>query len=109
MQHIRRAHAVTKEEFHALLRAWIRDTDDETVGPPDVPAWAGWVHVRDGPGRFALHADAPRWAVERYLGLLDRHEEELAWVLVEVEQNARPVVVFGPDRERVDAFSLTPV
>jgi hypothetical protein len=109
MQLIRRADAITRPEFHALLRAWLRDTADEMIGPPDVPAWAGWVHVADGPARFALHAETRRAAVESYVELLDRRGDGLAWLLVEVEPGAKPVVMFGPDREQVDGFSLSPV
>jgi hypothetical protein len=105
MQRVPSAHAISRREFHALLRAWLRDTTDTAIGPPDVPGWTRWVHVWASPTLFALLAETPRAATESYLRLVDRHGDDLSWAVVEVEDGGT-AVAFGPDGERVPGFSL---
>jgi hypothetical protein len=108
MQYIPRSFAITKYEFHSLLRAWLRDTDDATVGPADVAPTTPWVHVRAGFKVFGLHAETARPAVERYLALLDRYGDVLEWVIHKPERRGPVVIAYGPDGDRVDSFALYP-
>jgi hypothetical protein len=108
MQYIPRSYAIAKYEFHTLLRAWLRDTDDATVGPPDVQPATPWVHVRAGFRVFALRAETPRLAAARYLALADRRAGDLEWVVHKPERRGPAVIAYGPDGDRVDDFGLDP-
>jgi len=106
MQRVRTAEAITKPEFHSRLRAWLRDTDEATIGPPDVPGVSPWVYIHDGGTRYEFHADVKREPVERYLQLVDRYGDELAWTIVANQRGKENAVAYGPDKERFTPFYL---
>ena len=106
MEQIRRNQAVTKHDFHLLLRQWIADTDDAIVGSETVQGRTSWVHVRDGTTMFSLHADATREAVTFYLQLVKRYGEDLAWNVTISQRGKMTAVVYGPQRVRHKPFYL---
>src|SRR6266536_3410786 len=99
MKRVRKAEAITKPEFHKRLRAWLADTNEATIGPPEpeVPGVVPWVHVHDGGAVYMLHADVKREAVGRYLHLVERHGDQLGWTIVANQRGKKNAVVYGPD------------
>lgn len=73
-----RDRAVTKSQFHAMLRAWLGATRDPGIGPENMRGQTAWVHVREGSTMFALNADTKRESVSEYLDLVDAHGDEMA-------------------------------
>jgi hypothetical protein len=106
MERVRTAEAISKPEFHTRLRAWVHNTEDSAVGPPDVPGVTPWVYVTDGRARYEFHADVQRDAVEGYLRLVDLHGDDLEWTVVENQRGRPNAVAYGPRQERVTPFYL---
>jgi hypothetical protein len=100
LDRVRLGEAITKREFHCRLREWLTDTDDATIGPPDIHKQTAWVHVRDGNSVYKLDADAHREAVTAYLGLVDLYGGDLGWQPVVNEQGRANAAGFGPNTER---------
>lgn len=109
--------ALSKSQFHAQLREWIKLTiDDEvadpTIGPAELIGQhlgrTPWLFVRDGDGgMFCLHADARRSTVVRYLELVDEHGDDLLWTVVPSQRGSMTAVAFGPEATRLKpAFYL---
>ena len=104
MARIRSNEPVTRTEFHARLRAWLRDSQDVRVGPVDVAGVTGWIYVKDGGTVFRLHADTSREAVQKYLELVDSIGEDLAWVPTVNQRGRANAVAYGPDAVRLVPF-----
>ncbi|MCA9499298.1 MAG: hypothetical protein R3B95_14430 [Nitrospirales bacterium] len=98
--------AVTKEQFHSILRKWLTETDDTLVGPTTVRGRTPWIHVRDGSRLFFLNADTGRVAVMGYLELVDLHGEDLDWEIVPSQSGRLTAVAYGPERVRHTPFYL---
>lgn len=106
MERVRRDKAISKAEFHERLRTWLDQTNDNTIGPPDVVGVTPWVMIMDGPTRFRLHADTPRVAVSSYLQLVALGGDELTWSVVPNERGNENAVVYGPEMNRITSFYM---
>jgi len=105
MEPIRLNEAVSKARFHALLRDWFEETDDDRIGDVDFGKSA-WLHVFDGETRFRLNADTKRQGIAEYLRLVDRHGDGLKWSVVANRDGKLNAVAYGPDAKRVRRFYL---
>jgi hypothetical protein len=98
---------LSKFEFHQRIRGWLDNTDDMVIGPVDIKyRRTGWVHVRDGSSILVLNADTPRDAVDRYLKVVTRYENDLQWHRAESQRGEMTVVEYGPDKVRCKSFNL---
>jgi len=108
LERIGRDEALSKNEFHQHLRDWLRNTDEDVVGPDDVKyPRTGWVHVRDGSDMLVLNADTSRDAVDRYLQIVSRFGNDLEWNRAESQRGKMTTVEYGPERVRCKSFSFT--
>lgn len=106
MHQIRTKDAVTKSRFHSMLRQWIEDTNDETIGPEGIRGQTPWIHVRDGSTLFFLNADTRRKAVETYLQFVALHGDNIAWTIVPSQRGNMTAVAYGPEVIRHKPFYL---
>jgi hypothetical protein len=106
MAQVRRSEALSKSEFHERLRQWFETTDDFVIGPEGVKGVTSWIYVRDSSTFFALHADTPRAAVERYLQLVRRYGDNLQWKIVQSQRGKMTAVKFGPETVEATSFYL---
>jgi hypothetical protein len=106
MQRVHWDQALTKAEFHARLRAWLRDDEARIDGGRDGDGRAPWVHVRDGHALYKLHADTKRQGVADYLALVRQHGDDLAWTVVASQSGKPSAVAYGPTAQKVRRFYL---
>lgn len=116
LESVKAREAIDKSTLHRRLREWFAATAaDETIDPTIGPVTnargpigrSAWVHVRDGAGDlFCLHADVRRSSVSKYLDLVDRHGDALAWTVVPNQRGNENAVAYGPDAVRVTPFYL---
>ena len=106
MTRVPRDSPLTKRAFHQRLREWLRDTDEETIGPEGVDGRTSWIHVRDGSQLFFLHADTRREAVKWYVQVVDEEGDNLDWEIVASQRGKLTAVAFGPKRLRRTSLYL---
>jgi hypothetical protein len=101
---VTRSEALSRAEFHARLRRWLKSSTENIIGDPAVQGRVPWLHVRDNGRLFRLHADTPRHAVESYLKLADQLGQEVEWTVVPNSRGNLSAVAFGPANERVQSL-----
>ena len=106
LEQVNRECALTKSQFHRLLRSWLENTDDAIVGPDDIPGVTTWIYIRDDAALFGLHADVKREAVRRYLELVAVHGDDLQWQVATSDRGKLTAVVYGPKKVRCTPFYL---
>jgi hypothetical protein len=110
MEHVPRKAPLTRDEFHAALRAWHADAmDDDVIRPPpsryeEVYDGDDWVWVKHLGNRFYLHADTSFPGVTRYLELLAAEGESLRWQAP--AGSGEREVVFGAGCVAIEGFRL---
>ena len=104
MQRVKRKEAITKRQFHSLLRSWHRKSNDEQIGDVTVAGVTPWVYVEDNGSRYRLHSDTGRQAVADYLTLVDRFGDAIVWSVVPNTRGRRNAVAYGPSKERIVSF-----
>ncbi|MGH7502878.1 MAG: hypothetical protein ACREL7_14220 [Longimicrobiales bacterium] len=106
MERVGRTNWITKPEFHARLRRWLRDTEEPVVGDPDAHRRTTWIWIRDGHRLARLYADTTREAVAEYLSLVQAGPGEMQWTVVPSASGHLTKFAFGPDRHLLDGFHL---
>jgi hypothetical protein len=101
-----RAEALTKQEFHAALRAWYTTSTAATIGEPGKTKGRTWVIVLDGDRYFHLDADTTRQAVWSYLHSVEKYGDDLAWTVRKASRGLRTQVAFGPHQLTEHEFYL---
>ena len=106
MKQVHPHEALSKSEFHSRLRDWLKNTDDESIGPEGLDGRTFWIYVHDGSNTFGLHVDTSRKAVETYLQLVAQHGDDLQWEIAESQRSKPTAVVYGPNKHRHKPFYL---
>jgi hypothetical protein len=101
-----RESAVRREEFHALLRAWLDESFRSCVGDPESHAGPAWLWVRHGGDRYYLSSDSTRAGVAAYLELVDESGGEPVWSTVSSVAGIRDRVGVGPLGEAIEGFGF---
>jgi hypothetical protein len=107
--HIRqntRESAVRREEFHDLLRSWVNDSFNSSVGDPESHAGPAWLWVRHGGKRYYLRSDSTRAGVARYLKMVDESAGDPVWSTVPSVREVRDRVTVGPSGEVIPGFEF---
>jgi hypothetical protein len=106
MEHVPKDQPLTKAEFHRRLRDWIENSGEDQIGSTEVYQQTAWISVRDGDKTFGLHPDTKKDAVKRYLDLVNRHGDDIAWQLTNTRKGNLRAVLYGPLEVRDESFYL---
>lgn len=101
-----RPEALTKQEFHAALRAWHATSHARTIGDPGKARGRIWLLVTDGTRYYHLNADTTRQAVAGYLDSVAKYGDDVAWGLRVMTYSTKLKVVFGPHQLAEHEFDL---
>ena len=101
-----RTDALTRQDFHAALRAWYTGSKAGTIGDPGGSNSRPWVLIADGDRCYHLDAHTTRRAVAGYLHSVARYGEAIAWVTRREGMGKRARVVFGPLQLAEHEFQL---
>ena len=107
MEKVRRADALTVNEFNARLVEFGRDAGpDDTVGDGKTYGGNAWIWVRRLGRWYHLNADSTGDGVAGYLGLWFQHGDSLQWTIVANERGKKNKVAFGPELREIPGFYL---
>jgi hypothetical protein len=95
-----------RRDFVGLLRWWLEQTDEKTIGEVEPFPGRPWVLVEAGSTRCHLNADTARVGVRRFLELVRQHGDDLEWRVVANQRGKVNRVALGPDAELVEKFYL---
>jgi len=107
MDQVRRADALTPDEFNARLVEFGRDArPGDTVGDAVKHGGKAWIWVRRLARHYHLNADSTGDGVAEYLGLWVRHGSSLQWTIVPNARGRMNKVAFGPEKREIPGFYL---
>ncbi|WP_447962991.1 hypothetical protein [Nitrospira sp. Ecomares 2.1] len=101
VQRVSSQEAISKDEFHDILRSWLR-LNEARIGPADVDGRTRWLHIVDNAALYSIHADAKREGVVDYLNLVDRLNGDVTWSRGEESR----AVLFGPEHRPITPLYL---
>jgi hypothetical protein len=101
-----RESAIRREEFHEILRQWLDESLENSVGDPENHAGKAWLWVRHGGEHFYLNADSSRSGVRQYLHMVDASRGDPVWSTVEGIPGVRERVVVGRTQQIIDGFEF---
>ena len=105
MEPVRRADAITVDEFNTRLVEFGRDAQPgDTVGDAKKYGGKAWIWVRRLARRYYLNADSTGDGVAEYLGLWVQHGSDLQWTIVPNERGKMNKVSFGPEKREIAGF-----
>ena len=85
----------SKDELHKVLRRWLRDTDEPTIG--DIRRFGGkaWLYVEFPSTTVVLNSDTKRAAIQAYLDATLAHGDDLRWEVVANRNGKVNKVLYG--------------
>ena len=110
LEKVSKSTPLSKQEFHARLRAWLHSADNPGDSRIDGGATkyggSAWLYVQDGWALYRLNADTKHQGVNDYLRLVDRYGDDLAWTTKPNRDGKNNAVAYGPTSEPVRRFYL---
>jgi hypothetical protein len=88
----------TKAEFTELLRWWLENTTEDTIGDGGAFRGKAWIWVRAGGERCHLNADSTRKGMTRYLELARELGPGFPWHVIANNRGRVNKVVIEPDK-----------
>lgn len=102
-----RESAVRREEFHDLLRLWLKESFSSSVGDPESHSGPAWLWVRHGGKRYYLTSDSTRAGVARYLRMVEDSGGDPVWLALPSVPGVREKVMVGsPSGEAIPGFGF---
>lgn len=96
----------SRAEFVAVLRAWLQNTQEQTIGEVENFGGKAWIRLVGDVPPCHLNVDTHRSGVERFLRLVDEHGADLEWHVVGNNRGQVNRIAFGPRREKLPKFYL---